>query len=128
MFSSYTFLQTMQNSFDSLVSSIVAQSVAHVFMSLLNICKRSIGTYGESAAGADTAQLGRFFRRNQSAVCACHNVPSDTGLFGAYNILSKTIPKCHIQTILPECIQIFVYCFVIPIAFFMAASGNSPKQ
>ena len=58
MFSSYTFLQTMQNSFDSLVPSIVVQSVAHVFISLLNIYKRSIGTYGESAASADTAQSG----------------------------------------------------------------------
>lgn len=48
MFSSYTFLQTMQNSFDSLVPSIVAQSVAHVFMSLLNICKQSPSVLTES--------------------------------------------------------------------------------
>ena len=34
-------------------------------------------TRGESAASADTAQLERCFYRNQSAVCASHNVPSD---------------------------------------------------
>lgn len=78
MFSSYTFLQTMQNSFDSLVPSIVAQSVAHVFISLLNIYKRSIGTYGESAGKCRYGTVGRCFRRNQSAVFAFHNVPSDT--------------------------------------------------
>ena len=78
MFSSYTFLQTMQNSFDSLVPSIVAQSVAHVFYVSIKYSKRSIGTYGESAAGADTAQSGRCCYRKQSVVCASHNVPSDT--------------------------------------------------
>lgn len=35
-------------------------------------------TRGESAASADTARSGRCFRRNQSAVCASHNVPSDS--------------------------------------------------
>lgn len=35
-------------------------------------------TRGESAASADTAQSERCFCRNQSAVCASHNVPSDT--------------------------------------------------
>ena len=34
-------------------------------------------TRGESAASADTAQSERCFHRNQSAVCASHNVPSD---------------------------------------------------
>lgn len=34
-------------------------------------------TRGESAASADTARLERCFRRNQSAVCTSHNVPSD---------------------------------------------------
>ena len=35
-------------------------------------------TRGEPAASADTAQSERCFHRNQSAVCASHNVPSDS--------------------------------------------------
>ena len=34
-------------------------------------------TRGESAASADTTRSERCFHRNQSAVCASHNVPSD---------------------------------------------------
>ena len=38
-------------------------------------------TRGESAASADTTRSERCFHRNQSAVCASHNVLSDTILF-----------------------------------------------
>ena len=50
-------------------------------------------TRGESAASADTAQSERCFHRNQSAVCASHNVPSDSIGEGIH---LKIIPyDCH---------------------------------
>ena len=48
-------------------------------------------TRGESAASADTTRSERCFHRNQSAVCASHNVPSDTQIISYIIILSKTI-------------------------------------
>ena len=45
-------------------------------------------TRGESAASADTARSGRCCHRNQSAVCASHNVPSDKQI-NAVNLILK---------------------------------------
>ena len=62
-------------------------------------------TRGESAASADTARSGRCFRRNQSAVCASHNVPSDI-LLAAFSriceLLAGSGKQAFLRAALPD--------------------------
>ena len=70
-------------------------------------------TRRESAASADTARSGRCFRRNQSAVCASHNVPSDSLLpfHNFHNNKNLFAIFFKIQLKLRYWIQMCFYCF-----------------
>ena len=52
-----------------------------------------VWSQGEPAASADTARSGRQVRRNQSAVCVSHNVPSDILIYSKISLCKKYMNK-----------------------------------